>query len=270
MADLELNECIDKADYKLQDLQHDEHNSLVLDSMHELRYFNQRLKNLAEQLTKKLNIQKIGSEQSITMKAAQADEVRLISENILNLSQLFTTRLDFIDVELNPSVIEQLNISDVSIYGKFDKARKMLNSLARTKKVKINIVGDTKEKRLFNAYSIIDIMPYLILDNAVKYSPEKTEVDIEFIYYDDCIEVSVSSMGPFVPSHEISQIKNKNYRGSNALLLDNVIGRGLGLYYVNYICDLHDIKMNFSSDKYNFEMGGVPFSCFTTKLKIPN
>jgi K+-sensing histidine kinase KdpD len=265
MDEIELIEHIEH-----EILQDDEHNSLVLDSMHELRYFNQRLKNLTEQLTIKLDIKNIGTDKPLTMKAAQADEVRLISENILNLSQLFTTRLDFIDVELNPSVIEQLDIGDVSIYAKFDKARRMLNSLARTKKVKINILGDTKVKRLFNAYSIIDILPYLILDNAVKYCPQKTEVDIEFIFYDGCIEVSVSSMGPFVPSHELSQIKNKNYRGSNALLLDNVVGRGLGLYYVNYICDLHDIKISFSSDKYTFEMGGVPFSCFTTTLKIPN
>ncbi|HDZ3742491.1 TPA: hypothetical protein RSW73_003699, partial [Vibrio cholerae] len=120
-----------------------DYNELVLESMHELRYFNQRLKNLSEQLGIALQVDKIGTEKPISMKVQQADQVRVVAEGILNLSQLFTTRLDFIDVELNPDAIEHLAIQQVNIYGKFDKARKMLNSLSREKKVKVYIEGDS-------------------------------------------------------------------------------------------------------------------------------
>ena len=246
-----------------------DYNELVLESMHELRYFNQRLKNLAEQLSKELQAQRIGENKPINMKPLQADQVRVVAEGILNLSQLFTTRLDFIDVELNPNAIEQLSIQQVNIYGKFDKARKMLNSLSREKKVKVHIEADFNERRVIDAYSIIDILPYLLLDNAIKYSPERSDVYVEFTYYPNCTNIEISSSGPFVGTDEIKNLSRKHFRGRNALNLDNCVGRGLGLYFVDYIAELHDITINYESDKYTYEVDGVPFSNFKVELSVP-
>ncbi|TXX51024.1 sensor histidine kinase [Vibrio cholerae] len=246
-----------------------DYNELVLESMHELRYFNQRLKNLSEQLSIALHAQKIGEDRPINMKPAQADQVRVVAEGILNLSQLFTTRLDFIDVELNPDAIEHLAIQQVNIYGKFDKARKMLNSLSREKKVKVHIEADNAVRRVIDAYSIIDILPYLLLDNAIKYSPERSDVYVEFTYYPNCTSIEISSSGPFVGSDEIKNLTKKNFRGRNALNLDNCVGRGLGLYFVNYIAELHDITVKYESEKYTYEVDGIPYSNFKVELSVP-
>ena len=246
-----------------------EYNDLVLESMHELRYFNQRLKNLSEQLTKSLGIDKINQEKPISIKAAQADQLRVVAEGILNLSQLFTTRLDFIDVELNPNAIEHLSIHQVNVYGKFDKARKMLNALSREKKVKVNIEADFNQRRVIDAYSIIDILPYLLLDNAIKYSPEGAGVDVEFTYYDCSTCVEISSMGPFVPAGEMGSLTDKHFRGENAKQVENIVGRGIGLYFVKYISDLHDIELTFKSDRYSFKIDNIPYSNFTVTLNIP-
>lgn len=245
------------------------YNELVLESMHELRYFNQRLKNLSEQLTKQLNIHQIGQDKPINIKSTHADQARVVAEGILNLSQLFTTRLDFIDVELNPNIVEQLDINEVSIYGKFDKARKMLNSISRGRRVKVSLIADGKEKRAINAYSIIDIMPYLILDNAIKYSPCDYEVSIDFQYYSSSIEIRIESFGPFVCSDEISKITDKHYRGKNAIKKEGIVGRGIGLYFVKYICDLHDIVVSFNSDDKTTDIDGIPYSTFLVSLSIP-
>ncbi|AUI82460.1 sensor histidine kinase [Alteromonas macleodii] len=246
-----------------------EHNDLVLESMHELRYFNQQLKNFAEQLSMELQADKVDQDKKIDMKSQQADRVRNLASSIANLSQLFTTRIDFIDVELNPNAIEQLPIQKVNVYGKFDKAKKMLSALSRKKKVKIQIKSDVKDNRIIEAYSIIDILPYLLIDNAVKYSPERNDVDIEFEYYDDCVKIDISSEGPFVGADEIKKLTEKHYRGRNALRMDDCIGRGLGLYFVKYIADLHDIVINYKSEKYSYEINGIPYSNFSVSLRIP-
>ncbi|MCY9865496.1 MULTISPECIES: sensor histidine kinase [Vibrio] len=250
-------------------MEKNQHNDLVLESMHELRYFNQQLKNFAEQLSMDLQASKVGENRKLDMKPQQADKVRNLAENIANLSQLFTTRIDFIDVELNPSAIEHLPIQRVSIYGKFDKAKKMLDSMSRKKKVKLNIHSDVKDLRVIEAYSIIDILPYLLLDNAVKYAPERTAVDVNFEYYDDCVKIDISSEGPFVGSDELKKLPDKHYRGRNALNLDACVGRGLGLYYVAYIAELHDIDISYQSDKYSYTINEVPHSNFTVSLSIP-
>ena len=246
-----------------------EHNDLVLESMHELRYFNQQLKNFSEQLCIELHTDKVDQDKKIDMKAQQADKVRSLASSIANLSQLFTTRIDFIDVELNPNAIEQLPIQKVNIYGKFDKAKKMLIALSRKKKVKIQIKSDVKDNRIIEAYSIIDILPYLLIDNAVKYSPEGNNVEIEFVYYDDCVKIEICSEGPFVGADEIKKITDKHYRGRNALKVNDCIGRGLGLYFVKYIADLHDIDLSFKSAKYSYEIDEVPYSNFSVSLSVP-
>lgn len=246
-----------------------EHNDLVLESMHELRYFNQQLKNLAEQLCIDLQAHKIEQNKPIEMKAQQADKLRILAEGIANLSQLFTTRIDFIDVELNPNAIEQLPIHEVNIYGKFDKAKKMLHALSRKKKVTVRINSNTKDRRVIEAYSIIDILPYLLLDNAIKYAPERSVIDVEFIYFDDCVKIEISSEGPFVGADEIKKLANKHYRGRNALKMNYCIGRGLGLYFVEYITDLHDIDISYKSEKYSYEIDTIPYSNFSVSLSVP-
>ncbi|MFJ5539165.1 sensor histidine kinase [Vreelandella titanicae] len=246
-----------------------EHNDLVLESMHELRYFNQQLKNFSEQLSIELRSDKVDQNKTIDMKVQQADKVRNLATNIVNLSQLFTTRIDFIDVELNPNAIEQLPIQKVNIYGKFDKAKKMLHALSRKKKVKVNIKSEVKDGRIIEAYSIIDILPYLLLDNAVKYSPEQNDVDITFVYYNDCVKIEILSEGPFVGADEIKKLAGKHYRGRNALKVDDCTGRGLGLYFVGYIAELHDIDITYKSEKYSYEVNGVPYSTFSVALSVP-
>lgn len=246
----------------------DEYYNVVADSMHELRYFNQRLKNLSEELSKGVNTNKIGYNTPFSFSGQHADNIRGLAESILSLSQMFTTRLDFIEVELNPCILEAMPVENVNIYGKFDKSRRMLNSLTRNKKVKIKLDCDHKLK-LVQAYSIVDILPYLLLDNAVKYTPERGEVDVSIVEYKENIEVTIESFGPYVGSDELSKITEKHFRGRNAKLLDTAVGKGLGLYYCKFICDIHGYGLSFESEKWNLEVGGLPHSTFTVKLSIP-
>lgn len=246
-----------------------DYNKIVLDSMHELRYFNQRLKNLTESMTKQLSIHQIGQGKPLNVNADNADQIRMMAEGMLDLSQLFRTRLDFIDVELNPDAIGQMEIGSISIYGKFDKARKMLNSAARGRKVKIVLASEEVVKREIEAYSIIDIMPYMLLDNAVKYSPEHNAVNVEFHYYTSCTEIEIESFGPWINDEEIIRITDKHFRGENALKSNKIVGRGLGLYFVKYICDLHDISIKFKSGAPGVNISGVPYSTFKVTLSIP-
>lgn len=244
------------------------HNEMVSDAMHELRYFNQRLKNLSEQLSKEIKVDEIGSSVPLNLNATHADQVRTISEGILSLSQLFSTRLHFIDIELNPEIIQDFPVVPVNIFGKFDKARRMLNSQAKGKKVKVRLAKPENIINDVDAYPIIDILPYLILDNAIKYSPDKNEVGVEFGIYKGVLEVNVESIGPYVEPEEIQNLTEKRYRGKSAESL-SVTGSGLGLHFVKYICNLHNIDLTISSEAPLCEFHGVPHSIFSVKLNIP-
>lgn len=248
-----------------------EYNQVVSDAMHELRYFNQRLKNLMEEVSKKVAIGKINTKEPISMNYQNADELRLLAESILEISMLFTSRLDFIECELNPDAINDLPVSDFNMFGKFDKAKRVLNAFSRGKKVKVSMSYDSSSKsksRTIKARSIIDILPYLILDNAIKYSPGDSDVDIEYVEYDNSAIIKVESVGPFVNKEDIVNVFNKGYRSPNAKQNRSTPGKGLGLYFAKYICDINNIKLNVYSDKLNYQLSGIDMSKFRVEISF--
>ncbi|MFQ2103918.1 sensor histidine kinase [Aeromonas rivipollensis] len=242
-------------------------NQVVSESMHELRYFNQRLKNLSEQMSKELGVDKLGTQTPLQCNATHADQLRTLAESILSLSQLFTTRLSFIDIELNPHTVKELNIISTNIFGKFDKARRMLNSQARDKKVKVVFEKPDQVLPNVDAYPLIDILPYLILDNAIKYSPDKNEVTVGFIKYDYSIDIVIESIGPHVPKLEIPELFRKGYRGEHAKSTD-AGGSGIGLHFVKYICDLHNVSIELTSGESYYQYEGIPHSNFKVHLSF--
>ncbi|MEI7365900.1 ATP-binding protein [Pectobacterium parmentieri] len=248
-----------------------EYNQVVSDAMHELRYFNQRLKNLMVEVSKKVGTGKINKKEPLNMHYQNADELRLLAESILEISMLFTSRLDFIECELNPDAINDLPVSDFNMFGKFDKAKRILNAFSRGKKVKVAISNgssSTAVTRTVKARSIIDILPYLILDNAIKYSPNESDVYIDYVEYDNSVVIKVESVGPFVSQEEIAHVFDKGYRSSNAKGNKETTGKGLGLYFAKYICEINNIEIKVFSEKLNYQLSGIDMSNFRVEMSF--
>jgi PAS domain S-box-containing protein len=70
----------------------------------------------------------------------------------------------------------------------------------------------------------------ILLDNALKYSPDGGTVTIGALRKADAVEVSVSDEGIGIPQADQEQIFRKFYRGSDAELRAGADGTGLGLF----------------------------------------
>ncbi|MFN7964926.1 MAG: sensor histidine kinase KdpD [Acidobacteriota bacterium] len=75
-----------------------------------------------------------------------------------------------------------------------------------------------------------------LLDNALKYTPDGTPLEIEARRIDDQIEISVLDRGPGIPGHDAERIFEKFYRGGADL---NVRGTGLGLALCQAVAKAH-------------------------------
>ncbi len=71
-----------------------------------------------------------------------------------------------------------------------------------------------------------------LLDNAVKYSPEKSTVTVCVDIMEMFICIRVEDEGPGIPEEEMAQVFERFYRGKNAARAD---GNGVGLYLVRMI-----------------------------------
>jgi len=82
---------------------------------------------------------------------------------------------------------------------------------------------------------LIGIMMRNLIDNAIRYSPAGSEVQVSIAPTAAGIEFSVSDQGPGVPSEAYARIWDRFYR----VLGTGETGSGLGLSIVKRVADLH-------------------------------
>jgi PAS domain S-box-containing protein len=84
-----------------------------------------------------------------------------------------------------------------------------------------------------------------LLTNAIKFSPESSEVSLSVQTVDDQLRISVKDHGLGIPSHEFDKIFDPFHRGSNAGAIQ---GTGLGLSIVKKAIELLDGQLDFRSE----------------------
>jgi len=73
-----------------------------------------------------------------------------------------------------------------------------------------------------------------ILENAIKYSPEKTTVNVQTSSLITYILIEIKDQGPGIPAEEQNRIYQRFYRGKNS---ESVEGSGVGLYLTRKIIE---------------------------------
>lgn len=92
-----------------------------------------------------------------------------------------------------------------------------------------------------------------LLENALKYSPQKVEIEVTTQLINDEIQLTISDRGTGIPPEFQQKIFDKFYRVPNKNLHE-VKGFGLGLNYVKKIVEAHGGNISVSS---NLEKGSI-------------
>ena len=93
-----------------------------------------------------------------------------------------------------------------------------------------------------------------ILDNAVKYAPEGSEITISACAYDMFVRIDIADQGCGIPEDELCNIWKRFYRGKNA---ENASGVGIGLYLTANILNTEGGRVSAKSSE-----NGSIFSVF--------
>ena len=239
---------------------------LLADKEDDLRSISHDFKNLNAQI--KQNCEAIFSLYSENGDSP-IDLQQLFSKinEIMCCSTMVDGRFAMLDFEKAPEKYLKASQYTCNIYKKFDKIRKLLSNYMH-KHVKINLLGNSF--KCITAYPAFEFLPFLILENAVKYSRKEDEVDVEFCEQESQLLVKISSFGPFCSADEVSQICAKGHRGKYA---KEVCGKGdgLGLFFVKAIADLHNIQISIEVPKEpKTIIDGTPFSEFNIVLSFSN
>ena len=207
--------------------------------LHDIRKICAHIKNKSEEI---IRLDEYAEEVS---KNCNIFETLQRVKNIEALASIATSRFDVYDISMNPTTMCYGNRRTRTIYQKFHKAKYMLANYM-DKDIDINLIGRSTYE--FPVYQTFDALPFILLENAVKYAPSCSSINVRFREEHNNLYVSIISEGPTCTQDELDNVFIKGFRGC-AAQRTKISGNGVGLYLAKEICVAHDIKISVSSRK---------------------
>ncbi|MDX9786503.1 MAG: ATP-binding protein [Desulfobacterales bacterium] len=155
-----------------------------------------------------------------------ADRMGAIIEDLLSLARL--EQKDGIDLVS----VESRRLKDI-----IDTAIQIIKGKAEEKKIVFEVVADPDIRANLDG-TLIEQAIVNLLDNAVKYSPVASRVQVHAAQSEDEIRIHITDAGPGIPSQHLPRIFERFYRVDKARSR-KLGGTGLGLAIVKHICQVH-------------------------------
>lgn len=171
------------------------------------------------------------------------DRNALILNEIIE-SILFLSALDNQQTLPQPTVVDLVDICEAAV------ADQNLAIKSAHLKVRTNY-DETEYYSVLGSKNLLTQVFANFISNAIKFSPEKSRIDVLFNRYTDqsgeeLIRVEVKDQGFGIPANELPNLFTKFFRASNALE-NEIPGTGLGLAIVKRIIELHQGTVSVQS-----------------------
>lgn len=173
--------------------------------------------------------------------------LNIISQEVKRLSRLVNTLLELSRMESG----NELKLSDFNLS---ETARTVLISLeSKISKKNIDIEFDTGEDDIFvNAdHDVIHRVIFNLMDNAVKFTPEKGKISIKLSHVSDGrkkqkAQFVIRNSGEGIPQEELPHVFERFYKTDRSRGLDKS-GTGLGLYIAKTSINNHGEEIRVAS-----------------------
>lgn len=127
---------------------------------------------------------------------------------------------------------------EVGVNGIVHDAVGRVSATAEAKNIIISVNGETKSKVAGDAASLTEAI-VVLLENAVKYSPDKSEVKVNVFTDTKKVILEVEDHGAGIKSKDLAHIFERFYRADSARSNSHTDGYGVGLAIAKNIVDLH-------------------------------
>jgi len=204
----------------------DEQNQFITDASHELRTPLTSMKSAVEVALR-------------DKKQTMNDMKTILEDNIHDINKL--ERLS--DQLLTLAHFEQPNgtmpMEPFPLSESLDQAIKNIDSVRKSKSIHI------QEPKILPSVSILGYKDEItsvftiILDNAIKYSPEKTDIILKTKVQNTKIEIGVQDQGIGITKNDLPHIFDRFYRADPARTKSDANGYGLGLAIAKKIIEKH-------------------------------
>lgn len=210
----------------------DEQNRFISDASHELRTPLTALKTSMEVYLRDKDPSLEEARTLIMESVTDVNKLQLLSDSLLQLAQYHK--------QPNKSHFEKLSLLPI-----VNESIRKVSSLA--KKKKINIVSKVKDVQFQGSKDGMVNVLVILLDNAIKYSPQKKTIIVSSEKKNNNICILVTDNGIGIDQQDIPHIFDRFFRADSARLPGKNGGYGLGLSIANKIIETHQGSISVKS-----------------------
>lgn len=202
---------------------------------HDLKTPVARIQGLAEVLLRKASDRLIDRDrETVQHIISSTDELNRFISSILELSKVESQRL-------------RLQIESKDINQLIERCVEGFKAPARARQIKIQLQLEPLFPVRIDAGLISKVMNNLV-DNAIKYSPVESEIQIISREVDNWIEILIQDSGIGMTPEEQENLFTRFYRAKNDTTAE-ISGTGLGLYLTRYFIEAHGGSVEVESEK---------------------
>lgn len=206
---------------------HEAQKRFTSDASHELRTPIAVMQTEIEVSLMDKNLTLADAKKQLSSNLEELGHLTSLSEGLLRLARL----------EDNELVKKQVDLKSI-----LDSAIGRVGPRAEKKSITIIVKNEAKQKFLADRSSIEEAV-VIILDNAIKYSPKESTVEISNAKDQQNIKIAIKDQGPGIDKADLPHIFERFYRSNKARSKDVDNSYGLGLSIAKKIVDIHGGKI---------------------------
>ena len=213
----------------------DEQNRFITDASHELRTPLTSLRSEMEVTIRDKNLTLREAKKIIASNLEEVISLQSLTDNLMRLTRFGKSN--------------HINHEKLSLMGTIEEAKKRIQRLADKKKIEIVIGG--RDLEIYASRQTLVELCVIFLDNAIKYSPTKTKIEVELKKIDRAAKITFSDQGVGIAEEDLPHLFERFYRATKSRTKDETSGFGLGLAIAKQIVDKYkgEIKVNSELNK---------------------
>ncbi len=176
-------------------------------------------------------------------KAETAELLGLIRRQSDRMRELIDDLMDLAQIESGAVPVER---EEISLHELLSEVAEDLEPAARARNVEVRVVGDAGVAAIGDRRRIGQLARNLI-DNAIKFSPERAPVVVRVLREGGRPGFSVEDLGPGIPKSERDKIFQRFYQIDRSRSKVRP-GSGLGLAIVKHIAQLHGASVDVDGE----------------------
>jgi signal transduction histidine kinase len=194
------------------------------------------------------------------------DEARKRIDTVIAAQGILRMRTDALDFSGN--AIDPDDKSEIAIFRKVDKVQRCFKTMAYNEGKSVTLSGNSYRKIV--GQDFFELVPYTIIDNAVKYSPVGYDISVTVSDQSPETILVVKSYGPKIDENERLAIFTRYFRGREAIETKKP-GTGIGLNIAaKIVSDVFSGQISFVQHPGYVEIDGLKYYETDFVVRVPS